>query len=521
MIRALRGTPGVALALFAATFVVMFRSRAETHESIYLLGSRRVHDPSFLAADFTWSSLPPTTWLFDHLVAPLWSVLDEFSIVMLGRLLVWGLVAWSLAWLARLLRLPGWTVVVGYTVWLLWGQTFAQCGLPIEGFQVKSLSYPLLFFALGLAMRQRLVLGGLAAGLATALHIVVGGWGLAGLTVALAVNRRFYTWRQLASFIAAAALFVLPTVGAVALFHTGEASAAERRAMDEIYVTFAAPHCCDPAYYMSRPERWLIGPGVLIGAPLLTLRWNRGRRGRLLAAFLAALGLFFAVGLAARPVEAWGLLKLFPGQLAKSLPVLFTFVLFLAHAASGRLVRRFGRATIAVLAIVLVVALDVENISDDVPEAATEFVERIGRPNWGEPRPNYEVYGWITKHTPRDAVFITPFFRDFWPYAERGQVASMRHPPLDLRLIEWKERLVALNGGQPFQQVGFDINDTMSDRESKLSATQLVDLRVRFGATHYVTARQRPELDAWLLYADDVWYVYDVVGLEADAARRR
>jgi hypothetical protein len=409
VIERLRGTAGLALALFGATFAVTFRSTADTHEAIYLLGSRRVHDPSFLAADFTWSPLPPTSWLFDHLVAPLWSLLDQFSILLLGRALVWGLAAWSLAWLARLLRIPGWTVVVGYTVWLLWGQTLAQCGLPIEGFQVKSLSYPLLFFALGLAMRRRLVLAGLAAGLATSMHIIVGGWGLAALTLALVADRRFHPWRQVAAFVVAAGLFVLPTVGAVALFHSGGASAAEQRTMDEIYVTFAAPHCCDPTFYMRKPERWVIAAGVLVGAPLLALRWNRGRRGRLLAAFLAALGLFFAAGLAARPIELWSLLKLFPGQLGKSLPVLFTFVLFLAHAATGRLTRRFGRVTIAAFVILLVVALDSEDVSADLPKAASNIVSELGRSRWGRPRPNYALYDWVERHTPRDAVFATPF----------------------------------------------------------------------------------------------------------------
>jgi len=68
-----------AFAIFAFTVVRCWTSVALGHEVLYLIGSRRVFDPSFLAHDFTWSSLPPTSFLFDHMLAPLWRFFGEFA----------------------------------------------------------------------------------------------------------------------------------------------------------------------------------------------------------------------------------------------------------------------------------------------------------------------------------------------------------------------------------------------------------------------------------------------------------
>ena len=87
--------------IFLAIVVCCWVSYIETDEELYFLGPRRIANPSFLAADFTWSRLPPTSALFDHLVGPLFRIFGEFTIANLGRALFWGLMAWSIARLAR------------------------------------------------------------------------------------------------------------------------------------------------------------------------------------------------------------------------------------------------------------------------------------------------------------------------------------------------------------------------------------------------------------------------------------
>jgi hypothetical protein len=504
------GLAGSAIFLFLV--VSSWTSYVDTHEAIYLLGSRRVVDPQFLAADFTWSKLPPTTFLYDHAVALLWAVLDEFAIVNLGRILVWGLVACSLAVLGRTLRLPAWSLVAGFALWHLWGETLAQCGSPVEGFQVKSLSYPLIFFALAYAVRGQVVRAGLAAGLATALHIIIGGWGCLALFLSLVANRKLFTWRQVVVFLLATAPLVLPLVLVVGLFHGGQVTAQEQGRMDEIYVTFAAPHCCDPAFFMT-PERSARAAVGFVMAPLLIWAWPRRRGARILGGFVGALVLFFLAGLLARPLELYAFLKLFPCQLGVSLPFLFCFVLFLAHAGAWSAGRRFGRTAWILLILGMFAVVAGKDVTRELVQLPGELIRQLERPEWGESRRDAQLLTWIRTKTPPQSVFVTPFMRDFWPVGERAQVASMRHPPLDRRILEWKERLEALNGFRPFTKVGFNINDDMSAAESRLTLEQLVRIRDLYGATHYVTATRRDNLARGLLYESREWFVYDLTRL--------
>ena len=326
--------------VFVIIVVCCWRSFVLHEEELYFLGSRRLADPRFLALDLTWHRLPPTSALYDHLLAPLWSFLDEFTIANLGRFLTWGLFGWSLTLLARTVRLPAWSLVVGFAVWLLWRQNLATCGAPIEGFQVKSLSYPLMFFALTFLIRGRTAWAGAAVGLATAFHIIVGGWACLALFLCLLVNRRLYSWRQVAAFLLAAAPFVAPVVVSVALFHGAQASHAVQARIDQIYAMFAMPRCCDVTFFMSLvPGEWVRAAVIFVLAPIVVFAWPERRAALVLGTFITALIAFFIGGIVARRLELYSLLKLYPFQLANALPALFLFVFTAAWAGT-----RGGRA---------------------------------------------------------------------------------------------------------------------------------------------------------------------------------
>jgi hypothetical protein len=102
---------------------------------------------------------------------------------------------------------------------------------------------------------------------------------------------------------------------------------------------------------------------------------------------------------------------------------------------------------------------------------------------------------------------------EFWPYAQRAQVASMRHPPFDERLIEWKERLEAINGFRPYENRGWTIRKELAENLGQLTPGQLVRIREMYGATHYLTDTKRDELSDHLLFEADGYYVYDVTKL--------
>jgi len=502
------------LAIFVFTVVRCWTSFSIGHEVIYLLGSRRIADPTFLAHDFTWSNLPPTSFLYDHMLAPLWGFLGEFAIVNVGRFVWWVLFAAALTYLGKTLRLRAWTLVAGFALWMLWGQSFALCGSPFEGFQVKSLAYPLMLFALAFALRGRLVRSGVCAGLATAMHIVVGGWGLFALTASLACNRRLFPWRRLAAFALGVAPFVAPLLVSVALFHYGAAPAAERHEIDEIYVKMYALKCCDPAVFLT-PVRAVRAAVIFALAPLVVFAWPERDGAKLLGWYLIALiGLFF-LGLAGSHFEAYGFLKLFPFQLANSLPALFFFLFLFGWAARGIPPATWQRAG-GCVAVAAAVALAIDRgVWPKLVKMPSVFAGELRRPEWGAyEEPTGPVCDWIRANTPKESVFVSPFVADFWPRAERAQVASVRQPPLDHRLIEWKERLVALNRSEPLETGGYDMIPSLDFAEANLTAQELEALRTRYGATHYLVSTDRPDLDLRPLYYEGGWYVYDLGGLD-------
>lgn len=500
--------------LFVMMVIALWRRSLQSHELIYLLGPRRLSDPDFLATDLTWSHLPPTTFLFDHLLALLRPYLSDFAIVNIGSFLTWALTAWSLTLLARILRLPWWSLLAGYVTWLLYGQTLAYCGSPFEGFQPKSLAYPLIYFALGLAMRGQVLWAGLALGLATAWHIIVGGWACLALFVTLLLHRRRFPLRQLCTFLLATAPFILPVAVAVGRFHLDAPAGVETARMDEIYALFAMPHCCDPTHFMS-PIRWDQASTVFALTPLLLLCWPERRAASILNGFVTVLIALFVVGVVARHFEMFWLLKLYPFQLAKAIPLLFFFVFALASLGTPQPRRRLA-TTVGVLALIASIwMIDLKDATKPLVEWPERFVMEVQdfAARGVGTRGNQRLYRWIREHTPRQSVFITPLLGEFWWYAERAQVVGFSHPPLNHRIIEWEARLIALNRSQPFTQRGFRIREEFGQQVNALTIEELVSIRERYGATHYLTTQRRQDLENYLLFVAQPYHVYDVVSL--------
>ena len=507
--------------MFLAIVICCWTGYVEGDEEFYLLGSRRIADPGLLAIDLTVGRLSPTTALFDHLIAPLWRFVDAFAIVNLGRFLFWIAMAWTIARLARVLRLPAWSLVVGFTIWLLWRQSLGTCGSPFQGFQPKSFAYPFVILALTSGIRGNAGRAGLAAGLATAFHLVVGGWACLALFLSMLVNRTLFSIRQLGLFLLAAAPSVLPLLIAVSRFRNQQVPAAEQSRMNEIYALFAMPHCCDPDFFMAPhhiPLALLRTAVVFTLALIVVFAWPERRPAKVLGVYLASLIAFFAAGLVARRLGGFGVLTLFPFQLGNAFPALFLF-LFVAGWAGIRGLTSRARWLLAVPVLAgtlwLMVDGDVPHELYYRPQGLIDEVKvlTVVDPLMTELDPLYE---WIRIHTPRNSVFITPLIYEFWPYAERAQVASMRQPPLDHTIIEWQERLEALNGFRPFKERGFEIEAELAAHEGALSVAELVRIRDRYGATHYLLRAERPDLATHILHSDQGYFIYDLSQLPRD-----
>lgn len=224
---------------------------------------------------------------------------------------------------------------------------------------------------------------------------------------------------------------------------------------------------------------------------------------------------FYLVGLLAGRLRLYGVLALYPFQLANALPALFLFMFVLGWMGVPGLTARMRWGVAAPLlagTIWLVIDAEVPRVLMERPEFLVDQVRVLPlvSPTMTELDPLYE---WIRTHTPRNSVFITPLIHEFWPDAERAQVASMRHPPLDHQIIQWKERLEALNGFQPYVHRGFETEPELAAHERQLTVRDLIRIRDRFGATHYLVKGERADLAAHLLHSDVGYSIYDITRL--------
>ncbi|RMG42675.1 MAG: hypothetical protein D6719_05860 [Candidatus Dadabacteria bacterium] len=496
--------------IFLLLIIYCWKGHLRTHELIYLIGPRKFLNPDFLANDITWAVRPQTTNLFDALIAPLWLFFDGFVIANIGRLLTWVLSAFALALLFFKLRLRWLAVVTGLILWLQFGQTIARCGLPYEGFQPKSLAYPLMFFSLYLALTERYYRAGLLAGLAVWFHVVVGGWSWFALGAAITLGSGHIRLGCLKKYLIISIPLVLISTIPVFVFHTSGGKAGAMSLIDKIYVTFAMPHCCDPDYFMDS-KKWFMAAVVFVVLPLLLLI-RKGRESKVLNVYVIALIVFWISGIVASYYQAYWYLKTYPFQLAVGLLPLFYFIFAVDNLIGAADKNRLHNLLRLLSLSLLLYVIDSENLIERAVHRPKLFMAEIekyyqrGSVAYGEPA----VYKWIRDNTPKNSVFITPVMQEFWMYAERAQLAQFRHPPLNYRIIEWKKRLEGINKFKEFDKRGYRIAKGLNWNESRLTESELIRLGKLYGATHYLSRVRRKDLKEYELYSGLTMFVYRV-----------
>jgi hypothetical protein len=157
-----------------------------------------------------------------------------------------------------------------------------------------------------------------------------------------------------------------------------------------------------------------------------------------LTAFEAVLVLAFALGVAARLMGAWSVLRLMPMRL---FPV-FTFLFFLCRVTA--LVREAGSPRLLAGGVALVLAAV---LTARTPLARLVEDLRSQHAQWTAPDDDgRRAFRWLARHTPRDSLAILPPQRgDAYYFAARAQIASWSLVRLD-RPGEWRRRVETLVG---------------------------------------------------------------------------
>jgi hypothetical protein len=117
---------------------------------------------------------------------------------------------------------------------------------------------------------------------------------------------------------------------------------------------------------------------------------------------------------------------------------------------------------------------------------------------------------WIRLNTPASAVFLAPpWERTFWIEAERAQVVSHKRVPHSAAIVEWYERMTAINGG-PFHAQGQAALDELQHNYASLTAARAQQLAARYGAGYFLALRPLDELSGSLVYQNGSYYLYQL-----------
>ena len=98
-------------------------------------------------------------------------------------------------------------------------------------------------------------------------------------------------------------------------------------------------------------------------------------------------------------------------------------------------------------------------------------------------------------------------------YAERATVAQLSHQPLDVRLIEWNERMHLMGGEKGLDFHRYIGRAEFNNNIVKLSYYDLLAIKERFGATHYISSVKREELESYRVFSSSKYHVYRIADL--------
>ena len=160
----------VVFALFGAWQVPDVNEAHYVCKAIHLWNPDWVqNDPFLQSKDSHWTFYLTFGWLtfFCTPTAMAW----------IGRIVAWSLLAWSWQRLSYALLPVRWAAIPTALALAYYIETFNMAGeWLIGGIEGKSLAYPFVFFALEAILRNRWNRAGVFLGIASAFHILVGGW---------------------------------------------------------------------------------------------------------------------------------------------------------------------------------------------------------------------------------------------------------------------------------------------------------------------------------------------------------
>ena len=486
----------------------------DVNETAYLTKARHFTDAAWCQGDF-FLETPDAHGVFYLLMGPIAAAVSLEQAAWIGRWLGWLSLACGFRWATLPLLDGAWPKILAAALFsLALRHTTAAGEWVIGGCESKVFAWALVLAAVGEIGRGRLAWAWLALGAATALHPIVGGWGLVALVMSWCGG--FLTYRSngdsdgppaapknapVASVVLVSAGLLLAAAGVVpALGLSAGADAAIRAAAAKIHVVERLSH-----HLLLRT----FADGMVARHLLAILLWwlLRGRRpaasppeqaarARVDRFILASLVISLA-GVAISLLEpfaanaAYSLLRFYWFRLAD---VLVPFGLATAAAAVlmndsalGVLLPARPAITRAVVAVLLCLDLAYESRHWPLP-GRTGLMARsdtkVDAAAWRN------ICEWVAANTQADACFLTPRgAASFTWWTGRREVVGWKNSPQDARsLVEWRKRFVDC-----FSRDGSFAN--MERSTAALGAERLRRVAEQYDATHVIIPLDTSSLD--------------------------
>ncbi|MDY0166869.1 MAG: DUF6798 domain-containing protein [Thermoguttaceae bacterium] len=484
----------------------------------YYLGKAIHHwNPEWGAGDFFLES-PDAHQAFFFTFGWLALLLSPLAFAWVGRLVTWWLLAWSWRRLSSaVLPKGGWAVLTAALFVCLLERCHMAGEWVIGGVEGKSFAYAFVFFGLEALVRARWNRCFILLGIASSLHVLVGGWSVLAAGVAWwASGPRRPDVRAILPGLVAGGLLALPGLLPVLVLDLGTDRATVRTA-HEIYVYVRLGHHLAISLI---PWHFIARFVALTMLWVVLWRYTKSRCSENLARlnwFVLATVVIAAVGALLTPLElvdrglAAGLLRFYWYRLADfAVPM---GVALAGTAAISELWQR--RATAARWWLAGAVAMAAMHVGAHavvrpVPQPARAF--RVTRHSHIFERYCDDFVAWrdvcrFVAQSPEiehGTLFLTDrLAQTFTWYSGRGEVANWKNIPQDAKgLVEWWRRMKdmhATRGAVPDEFWYRSLSEQDPERLRRLGK--------QYGARYAVTF-SRPPLALPIVYRNRVYAVY-------------
>ena len=509
--------------IFVAMWIHAGWLTPDVNEPNYLGKAKHFWQPEWCEGDFfldTADAHHAFYWTFGWLTQ--WMSLA--AVALLGRAVTYALLAvawWRLSWAIVPRRM--FAVLSAMILLTCAGRLHMAGEWFAGGFEAKGLAYAFVWFGLAALVSGRWRAVWPLLGVASALHIVVGGWAILAAGLAWWSTSREEETPSFKAMLPSLALgFLLSSPAWIGMLLLNQGATGDQIAeAAEIQVFGRLPHHLDPARlfslrgefpflslfawrHLSLVAIWaVLSFGVVVDAPLRRLRM-----------FVLGVVLFAVMGVVVRvvcshwlldyPTISAQLLRLYWFRMTDSIVPLGTALAAVAIVARVQLTRPvLAKATSVVLVAVGLTYLSsraVRWVEFPYPPADTKIVKRTVRVET-----NRRYRDWLAlcdrvrSESAHGSLFLTPpHNQTFKWYAERGEVVTWKEMPQDARsVVAWWERFHDVCRRDRKQTVPL----------AYLDAARIRELGEKYGADYAVAdAEPRVDLPEWYRNASFVVY---------------